>query len=301
MLTNPDKVKLFTLMGGYPNTMALKDGRLVSSMVELDFADVKVSNTAFKPLVREAKFDLGELAIVTFLQAKIYGKPYELVPLTVVGRGQLHTIAYNPEHGQLGPRDLNGRTVGVRAYTQTTGVWVRGILAESYGVDLDTIRWVTFEEGHVAEYTDPPNVRRAPQGKQLVQMLIDGEIDAAIVGDKFPDPRLKPLIPEPEAANRRWSESHGGVPINHMLVIREALAKSRPDVVREVYRLFLEAKRQEFGRSGVPPLDPWRSGIEANRRSLEIVIDYAFKQGLIPRRLAVDDLFSDLMRTLGGN
>jgi 4,5-dihydroxyphthalate decarboxylase len=301
MLTNPDKVKLFTLMGGYPNTMALKDGRLVSSMVELDFADVKVSNTAFKPLVREAKFDLGELAIVTFLQAKIYGKPYELVPLTVVGRGQLHTIAYNPEHGQLGPRDLNGRTVGVRAYTQTTGVWVRGILAESYGVDLDTIRWVTFEEGHVAEYTDPPNVRRAPQGKQLVQMLIDGEIDAAIVGDKFPDPRLKPLIPEPEAANRQWSESHGGVPINHMLVIREALAKSRPDVVREVYRLFLEAKRQEFGRSGVPPLDPWRSGIEANRRSLEIVIDYAFKQGLIPRRLAVDDLFSDLMRTLGGN
>jgi 4,5-dihydroxyphthalate decarboxylase len=299
MLTNPDKVKLFTLMGGYPNTMALKDGRLASSMVELDFADVKVSNTAFKPLVREAKFDLGELAIVTFLQAKIYGKPYELIPLTVVGRGQLHTIAYNPEHGQLGPRDLNGRTVGVRAYTQTTGVWVRGILAESYGVDLDSIRWVTFEEGHVAEYTDPPNVRRAPQGKQLVQMLIDGEIDAAIVGDKFPDPRLKPLIPEPEAANRQWSESHGGVPINHMLVIREALAKSRPDVVREVYGLFLEAKRQEFGRSGVPPLDPWRSGIEANRRSLEIVIDYAFKQGLIPRRLAVDDLFSDLMRTLG--
>jgi 4,5-dihydroxyphthalate decarboxylase len=299
MLTNPDKVKLFTLMGGYPNTMALKDGRLASSMVELDFADVKVSNTAFKPLVREAKFDLGELAIVTFLQAKTYGKPYELIPLTVVGRGQLHTIAYNPEHGQLGPRDLNGKTVGVRAYTQTTGVWVRGILAESYGVDLDSIRWVTFEEGHVAEYTDPPNVRRAPQGKQLVQMLIDGEIDAAIVGDKFPDPRLKPLIPEPEAANRQWSESHGGVPINHMLVIREALAKSRPDVVREVYRLFLQAKRQEFGRSGVPPLDPWRSGIEANRRSLEIVIDYAFKQGLIPRRLAVDDLFSDLMRTLG--
>jgi 4,5-dihydroxyphthalate decarboxylase len=299
MLTNPDKVKLFTLMGSYPNTMALKDGRLASSMIELDFADVKVSNTAFKPLVREAKFDLGELAIVTFLQAKIYGKPYELIPLTVVGRGQLHTIAYNPEHGELGPRDLNGKTVGVRAYTQTTGVWVRGILAESYGVDLDSIRWVTFEEGHVAEYTDPPNVRRAPQGKQLVQMLIDGEIDAAIVGDKFPDPRLKPLIPEPEAANRQWSESHGGVPINHMLVIREALAKSRPDVVREVYRLFLEAKRQEIGRSGAPLLDPWRSGIEANRRSLEIVIDYAFKQGLIPRRLAVDDLFSDLMRTLG--
>jgi 4,5-dihydroxyphthalate decarboxylase len=299
MLTNPDKLKLFTLMGSYPNTMALKDGRVTSGLVELEFADVKVSNTAFKPLVRDAKFDLGELAIVTFLQAKTYGKPYELIPLTVLGRGQLHTIAYNPEHGQIGPGDLNGKTVGVRAYTQTTGVWVRGILAQDYGVDVDSIKWVTFEEGHLAEYADPPNVRRAPDGKQLVQMLIDGELDAAIVGDKFPDPRLKPLIPEPEAANRRWSQGHGGVPINHMLVIRQALAKSRPDVVHEVYRLFQEAKQEELARTGVPELDPWRFGIEANRRSLEIVVDYALGQGLIPRRLAVDDLFSDLMRTLG--
>jgi 4,5-dihydroxyphthalate decarboxylase len=299
MLTNPDKLKLFILMGSYPNTMALKDGRVTSGLVELEFADVKVSNTAFKPLVRDAKFDLGELAIVTFLQAKTYGKPYELIPLTVLGRGQLHTIAYNPEHGQIGPGDLNGKTVGVRAYTQTTGVWVRGILAQDYGVDVDSIKWVTFEEGHLAEYADPPNVRRAPDGKQLVQMLIDGELDAAIVGDKFPDPRLKPLIPEPEAANRRWSQGHGGVPINHMLVIRQALAKSRPDVVHEVYRLFQEAKQEELARTGVPELDPWRFGIEANRRSLEIVVDYALGQGLIPRRLAVDDLFSDLMRTLG--
>jgi 4,5-dihydroxyphthalate decarboxylase len=299
MLTTPDKIKLFTLMGSYPNAMALKDGRIKSDLVEFDFADVKVSNTAFKPLVREARFDLAEIAIVTFLQAKHYGKPYVLIPATVVGRGQLHTIAYNPERGNLGPGDLNGKTLGVRAYTQTTGVWVRGILAEDYGVDLGSIDWVTLEEGHVAEYKDPPNVRRAPQGKQLVQMLLDGEIDAAIVGDKFPDSRLKPLIPDPEAANRKWSESHGGVPINHMLVIREQLAQTRPDVVREVYRLFREAKEASSAETGVPPPDPLRFGIEANRRSLEIVIDFAVKQGLLPRRFTVDELFSDTMRTLG--
>jgi len=96
MLTKPDKVKLFTLMGNYPNAMALKEGKLTSAIVDFDFADVKVSNTAFKPLVREAKFDLAEVAIVTFLQARTYGKPYVLIPATVVGRGQLHTIAYNP-------------------------------------------------------------------------------------------------------------------------------------------------------------------------------------------------------------
>jgi 4,5-dihydroxyphthalate decarboxylase len=279
--------------------MALKEGKLGSDILEFDFADVKVSNTAFKPLVRDAKFDLAEVAIATFLQAYVYGKPYVLIPATVVGRGQLHTIAYNPERGALKPSDLNGKTLGVRAYTQTTGVWVRGILGEDYGVDLNSLKWVTFEEGHVAEYDDPPNVRRAAEGKQLVQMLLDGELDAAIVGDKFPDPRLKPLIPDAETANRRWSETHGGIPINHMLVIREGLAKARPDVVREVYRLFRKAKDAAFAQSGAPALDPWRFGIEANRRSLEIVIDFALKQGLIPRRIEVDELFSDTMRALG--
>jgi 4,5-dihydroxyphthalate decarboxylase len=298
MLTKPDKVKLFTLMGSYPNALALKDGRIRSDLLEFDFADVKVSNTAFKPLVREAKFDLAEVAIVTFLQAKLYGKPYVLIPATMVGRGQLHTIAYNPERGHLGPGDLNGKTVGVRAYTQTTGAWVRGILAEQYGVDLSSLNWITFEESHVAEYQDPPNVRQAPEGKQLVQMLLDGELVAAVVGDKFPDPRLKPLIPDAEAANRAWSQTHGGVPINHMLVIRQELAQSRPDVVREVWRVFREAKEASFAETGVPELDPLRFGIEPNRRSLEIIIDFAVRQGLLPRPFTVDELFTDTMRAL---
>src|SRR6266852_4304066 len=113
-----EKTKLFTLLGSYPNTNVLKDRAVESDLVELDFADVKVSNTAFKPLVREAKFDLGELAIVTFLQAKHYGKPYVLIPATVLGRGQHHTIAYNPQRGPLRASDLTGKRVGVRAYTQ---------------------------------------------------------------------------------------------------------------------------------------------------------------------------------------
>jgi 4,5-dihydroxyphthalate decarboxylase len=89
------------------------------------------------------------------------------------------------------------------------------------------------------------------------------------------------------------------VPINHMLVIRDELAARRPDVVREVYRLFLAAKSASFGTAGVPALDPLRFGIEPNRRSLEIVIDFAVKQKLLTRRFAVDELFSDTMRAFG--
>ena len=296
--TTVEKTKLYTLLGNYPNTMALRNGEVTSNVIDLEFADVKVSNTAFKPLVREAKFDVGELAIVTFLQAKAYGKPYTLIPATVLGRGQHHTIAYNPQNGPLNASTLTGKRVGVRAYTQTTGAWVRGFLADDYGVDPTKIHWVTFEDPHLAEYKDPAFVLRAPEGKALTQMLLDGELDAAIVGDKLPDPRLAPLIPDADAVARKWAQTHGGVPVNHMMVVRDSISKSSPDVVKEIYRMLRDSRRAV----GPPPdnsvLDPWRFGVEANRRSLEIIIDYSFRQKLIPRIFSVDELFDDRTRAL---
>jgi 4,5-dihydroxyphthalate decarboxylase len=296
--TTVEKTKLYTLLGNYPNTMALRNGEVTSNVIDLEFADVKVSNTAFKPLVREAKFDVGELAIVTFLQAKAYGKPYTLIPATVLGRGQHHTIAYNPQNGPLNASTLTGKRVGVRAYTQTTGAWVRGFLADDYGVDPTKIHWVTFEDPHLAEYKDPAFVLRAPEGKALTQMLLDGELDAAIVGDKLPDPRLAPLIPDADAVARKWAQTHGGVPVNHMMVVRDSISKSSPDVVKEIYRMLRDSRRAV----GPPPdnsvLDPWRFGVEANRRSLEIIIDYSFRQKLIPRVFSVDELFDDRTRAL---
>src|SRR5262249_17929063 len=290
----PEKLKLFTLLGDYPNTRALKTGEVTSDLVDFEFADVKVSNTAFKPLVREARFDLGELAIVTYLQAKAYGKPYVLIPATVLGRGQHHTIAYNPERGRLSASNLMGKRVGVRAYTQTTAPWVRGFLADDYKIDPSKIHWITFEDPHLAEYKDPAFVARAPEGKTLVQMLLDGELDAAIVGDKLPDARLAPLIDDADSAARKWAETHGGIPVNHMMVIRSTIASARPDVVKEAYRVLREARR------AVPPpadgdvLDPWRFGVEPNRRSIEIIIDYSVRQKLIPRMFSVDELFDDV-------
>ncbi len=297
VLTRPDKVKLHTLLGNYANVMAIKDGRVKSDLVEFDFPDFPVANKGFKPLVRDGKFDLGELAIVTFLQAKAAGKPYVLIPATVVGRGQLHTVGYNSERGTMKPADLNGKTFGVRSYTQTTGIWVRGILAEDYGVDWSKVKIVTMEDPHVAEYKDPSFVQRAPETKQLPQMLIDGEVDAALLGDKFPDPKFKTLVPDAEAANIQWAKSHGGVPINHMLVIRSSISKEQPEVVREVFRLFREA-RQASGPAK-DGLDAYRFGVEANRQSLERIIDYSVKQQMIPRKFTVDELFDDVTRALG--
>jgi 4,5-dihydroxyphthalate decarboxylase len=290
-------MKLHTLLGSYPNVVALKDGRVKSDLIEWDFPDFPVPNRGFKPMVREHKFDAGELAIVTFLQAKVYGLPYVLLPATVVGRGQLHTVAYNSERGTLKPSDLNGGKFGVRSYTQTTGIWVRGILAESYGVDWSKVEITTMEDPHVSQYKDPSFVKRAPETKQLPQMLIDGEVDVALIGDKFPDPRFKTLIPDAEAANKKWAETHGGVPINHMMIVRESICKERPEIVEEVFRLCKEARKLDTN-SPTGALDPYRFGVEANREALERVIDYSVKQQMIPKKFTVDELFNDVTRKL---
>jgi 4,5-dihydroxyphthalate decarboxylase len=174
---------------------------------------------------------------------------------------------------------------------------VRGFLAEEYDVDLASITWVTFEDPHVAEYVEPANVERAPSGKELKQMLVDGDIDAAILGDVAEQGFLKHLIPDHEAEGQRWARAHGGVPINHMAVVRREIAESRPDVVREIYRMLKESRAVAALPSGAD--DPVRFGVNATRRSLEQMIAYAHQQRLISRRLTADELFADAMRILG--
>ena len=117
------------------------------------------------------------------------------------------------------PRDLNGKRVGIRSFTTTTGAWLRGILANDHGVDLDSIDWVTFEDAHVAEFVD--TTERAPAGKQIMQMLIDRELDA-VLGEKSDHPDLKPLFADVIAEEEAWFGKHRVVPINHMVVVSQA-------------------------------------------------------------------------------
>ncbi|MGY8661113.1 hypothetical protein Q3C01_01930 [Bradyrhizobium sp. UFLA05-109] len=285
-----DRLKLRTVLGSHPHVQTLKSGELRSDSFDLDFIEYTPTNTAFKPMVREQAFDVCEMAIVTYLMAKAHGKPLVLLPATMLGRFQHAYALYNPERGTLGPSDLEGKRVGIRSFTTTTGAWIRGILANDYGVNLDKISWITFEDPHVAEYID--TTERAPKDKKIQQMLLDGELDA-VLGETSNDPRLKPLFPDPAAEAASWYARRGVVPVNHLVVVTEALAKSRPDVVAGVYDL-LTAGKAKAGAAASPDLLPF--GIEANRRPLELIIDYAYQQALIPRRFAVEELFDDTTR-----
>jgi 4,5-dihydroxyphthalate decarboxylase len=281
----------------YPQTLALKRGEIKSPRVAFTFSDIKPANRFFKPMVRELKFDVSEMAIATYVQAKAYGKPLVLMPATMMGRFQHGTILRNAAR-PLTPAELAGKRIGVRSYSQTTAVWVRGILENDYGVDLGKVRWVTFEDGHVAEYHEPAGVERAGGDKNLLKMLREGELDAAIYGADLPnDPAFTSLIPDAETAARTWYARHNVVPINHMVVLTEKRAKSDPQIVKEIYRLLLQAK----SAAGLPKageIDFLPFGLEACRPALQTVIKYALQQRLIPRKIEVEDLFDDTTRAL---
>jgi 4,5-dihydroxyphthalate decarboxylase len=289
---------LSACFGTYPHTKALKNGEIKSDRVALRLTEMNPVYKAFLAMAREQRFDVSEMALATYLQAKAFGKPLTLMPATMMGRFQHGTMLYNSERGTIAPENLAGRRVGVRSFAQTTGVWLRGILWKDYGVELQRINWVTFEDAHLAEFRDPPGVERAVAGSDMTRMLLEGELDAAIFGGVMPtDPRLKSVIPDPDVAAQGWYRAHRTVPVNHMVVVTEKLAKSNPGAVREVFRMLLESTTA----AGLPKpgaIDTIPFGFDNLRPALELMSSYALEMQIIPRRYAVEELFDDATRTL---
>jgi 4,5-dihydroxyphthalate decarboxylase len=279
-------MRLRTLLGAYPVTKALKDGSIKSDLVEFDFKEeYSPTHKGFRPMVREAAFDVSELAIVTYLMAKSFDKPMVLLPHVVTARSQHDYALYNAKRSALTPAELNGKRVGIRSFTTTTGAWLRGILANDYGVDLESIEWVTFEDAHVGEFVD--TTKRAPAGKQIVQMLVDGELDA-VLGEKVDRPDLKPLFTDADA--KAWSAKHCISPINHMVVVSKSLSEKHPEVVHEVYRLMRES------RAAAPSAPHFTA--DDMQRSLQMLIRYLAQQKLIPAEFSFGELFDDVTRAL---
>ena len=291
-------VTLRANLSDYAMTKALKSGAVTSDLVTFDFCGPKVANQGFKAMVRERKFDAGELAIGTFLEAKTYGKPVTLLPAVVMGRFQHQCALRSTARGPLAPDEIKGKRIGIRSYTQTTGIWVRGIFKHEYGVDLNKVTWVCNDDGHLAEFKDPPNVERTPPGaKKIDQMLLDGEIDGAILGvENLDDPRVAPLIPNPKEAALAWYRKYNTVPVNHLFCVDRDLAEARPDVIAEIFRMLKESK------AAMPPssdgIDFHPFGIEGVRKPLDMIMRYSVEQKIIPRAFTLDELFDDVTRGL---
>lgn len=273
---------LRTALGKSPLVRALKAGAIASDRVAFEFVEVEPVTRAFRRMTRAMEFDLCEIALTTHAQARAYGKPITALPVVLL-RGLHHAaLICRRDSPRRGPAELVGKRIGVRAWSQTTGVWVRGILQDDYGIAPDAMTWVTEEDAHVQEFVDPPFVQRIAAGQQLPAMLLSGEIDAGIALAVDPA-QVRPVIPNADAAAAEWSRQTGVYPINHVVVVKDALLARHPWLADELMRLFVASK--EMSGEAVP------YGVEANRPAIELLMRYAAQQQMIPRAYRPEELF----------
>jgi 4,5-dihydroxyphthalate decarboxylase len=299
MTSDTALLHLSIVLKRYPHTAKLMTGEIADPHVRLDWVSVDPIYRAFAPMARAQAYDVSEMAIVTYLQAKAYDKPLLLLPTVIAARLQQKCLVYNRKRRPMTLADVIGARVGVRAYSQTTGMWVRAILAGTYGIPTERIRWVTFEEGHLAEYADPPFVTRMPPGTDMLAMLRAGELDAAIFGNDLPrEDGIESLIPDPAVAGKAWYEAHGFVPINHVVVMSRAVADAHPASVAAVYNLLKQGKIAAGPPKG-EVANALPDGMDAMHRPLTMILEACGEQLLLPRPLTVDELFADCVTFLG--
>jgi 4,5-dihydroxyphthalate decarboxylase len=313
----PD-LKLKTVTRTQGNNRALKDGTVKPRTFEFQFEEVDPLIAAFRRMVRGNEFDICEMAITTYICAKAHGKPMTAVPVFLVRAFHHGAILVNAKAGIRTPKDLEGKRVGVnRGYTVTTGVWARSILQDEHGVDLRKVTWVLSGDEHVAEYRPPANVVPIEAGKKMDEMLASGELAAAI-GVELKSPDVKPLIPDALEAGLAALRRRGHYPINHTVVIKDALIAAHPDLAADVFSAFAEAKRRyveqlKAGKIEKPTEadevhwrvmaitgDPLPYGIAPNRKVLEELVGHALTQGIISKRMTAEELFAPSTRDLVG-
>ena len=290
---------LRTVLATSPLSAPLEQGVITSPRVRFDFIEVATIHDAFAPMVRQQAYDLCELAIVTCLQAIAYDRPVVILPVVVASRFQRGCLISHRARGVPAVADLAGKRIGVRAYTQTTGMWVRAHLTEDYGLSTESMRWLTRDPAHVEQYRDPTFVEHVASPKSLPDMLRDGDIDAAILGNDLPKgDEFAPVIPDAATKDLAWWRQHRFMPINHMMVASRDVSRRDPGAVKEAYHLLAHAHGLSAVPEGKP--SPVVFGFAALREPVRWIIDACVEQGLLPRRLGLDEVFGPADDILGG-
>lgn len=283
------------VVGNYPHTLALKEGRIQNDKVKLHFTEFTPVRKAFAPMAQSQPFDVCEMAIVTFFQALDAGKPLRLLPVSTVGFFHHGSLWYDPEKGPLEPGELKGKRIGVRAYTQTTGMWVRGMLLEQFGVPSTQVTWVTTEGSHVAGFAEPANVVRVRGDPTMAQLLHSGQAAAAIMGKEHGDPTLRQVVADPERAAAAWQEKHQSVMVNHMVAVTEEFARQDPDAAMAVYEMFRKSYEANPPKQGDPGTAGVKLGIDTIWNSLEAAMAYSVEQKLISRVFDKREIFPSVV------
>ncbi len=289
MMTEPLHLKI--ALANRPHVAPLKDGRVRSDRIAFDFLEFAKIPDAFRAMVRGGDIDVSEMAICTHLQACHYGKDLVGLAVPLVADSPLSKLICTTVSEIVDAKSLEGRRVGVRSCTQTSGVWLRGMLADGFGVDVNAIKWLTSEAAHVAEYSDPAIAIASPSSESLMQRLLTGELSAALLAARPDSADMRTVIPNAEAQSQRWFESAGVIPINHTLSIRKSLLEKHDWLASELMDLFGQARSLALAE-GAGPIPAY--GFDAAKTSLQCAFDFAARQALTPKAYRAEDFYLPL-------
>jgi len=311
------KLHLTLATGDYESIRALKEGTVQPDGIELTILTDMTSDTRHWRMLRNREFDIAELSMSNYLMAKYTGLPFTAIPVFLHRRFRHGFIFLNTSKGIKKPADLLGRRVGLRNFQATANLWIRGILEHEHGLPHRSVHWFKQDEEEV-DWTPPADldIQRIPAGKSVETMLVEGELDGLIhpeiiqpILDK--DHRVSRLFPNYRDLEIDYYKRTGIFPIMHTTAIKQDVVDKYPWVAINLMQAFEESKKAAYKRMENPrivPLawfrsfleeqeellghDPWVYGLdEVNRNSLEILMQYSREQGLLGRKMSLEELF----------
>jgi 4,5-dihydroxyphthalate decarboxylase len=319
------KLRLSLACWNYDRVRPLMDGSVQPDGIDLTFLNLPVEETFFR-MLRHREFDVAEMSLSSYT-VSMFREPRPFVAIPVFpSRFFRHSSIYvNADAGIREPKDLIGKRVGTPEYQMTAPVWIRGILADHYGVPVDSVTYCTGGEeqpgrGEKLELDLPANIRIRPIGETqtLARMLASGEIDAlhtARMPSTFAsgNPGVKRLFEDYKSVEQQYFRDTGIFPIMHTVVIRRDVYEQNRWVAQALFKAFVEAQRQTYDdlyvtaalKAMLPWLtahveearalmgpDYWSYGYVRNRDTLATFLRYHHEQGLSRTLLAPEDLFA---------
>ncbi len=310
-------LKLTLAIADYPHTASIKSGAIPIAGVAPEFITIKPQIAAYRRMVREEAFDVCELAPTTYLIARAFGAGFTALPIFVTRHFHHGGLLVRPDAGIKTPKDLEGKKVGVRAYSVTTGVWSRGIFAEEFGLDCSKVTWVVDDEEHVSQLKLPPNVEHTRPGSSLFSMMQSGELAAGFAanagigrsGDPaagwrtedtsaFPD-----MLPNAAALEAEWYTRTGIYPMHATIVVKDSVLREHPWVAKSLFDAFSQAKADwlknlaadaKYSKlATIVGPDPLPYGIAPNLPTITALQRIAHAQGLIPSIMPLDHIMFD--------
>jgi len=296
---------------------ALEEGQVAAEGLKLAFEPEMSNPVRHRAMARDLAFDVCELNITTYLIARDQGVPLTAIPVFLFRKFRHGSVYINREGKVRSPADLNGAKIGCPTLQPASNLWIHGILAEEYGVSFRDVTWVVERDEDLA-FTAPSGmqIERAPPGRTVVQMLLDGDLDA-VSAPQVPkellqgDPRLARLFPNYMELEQAYFSRTGIFPIMHVTALPSSLVEREPWIVGSLMRAFEASKQnayRRFSNTRIATLawfgalweeearllggDPWEFGLGTkNVENLTTAIGYAQKQGFIGGSMALEDLF----------